>query len=179
MKDKSETVSQTLFGNSANAEGSRADGGLDDDDKILLEQYKIFVGTSEALVLRRQNVNTFFLSVNSILLAGEGLLLREEDLSLLASAATVGLAVGGVMLCFVWRRLINSFQQLSTGKFAVIHAMEERLPARMFTAEWKVLGSGKMPTVYRPFTKVESATPRVFTAVQLVVAVVAALRLLD
>ena len=86
MKNKSESVSQTLFGNSANAEGSRADGRLDDDDKTLLEQYKTFVGTSEALVLRRQNVNTFFLSVNCILLAGEGLLLLEKDLGSLASA---------------------------------------------------------------------------------------------
>ena len=35
----------------------------------LLEQYKLFVGTSESLVSRRQQVNTFFLAVNSILLA--------------------------------------------------------------------------------------------------------------
>ena len=177
MNSQTESVSQTLFGNSVNAEGSHPDGRFDDNDKTLLEQYKLFVGTSEALVLRRQNVNTFFLSVNSILLAGEGLLLREDDLSSLASAAIVGIAVGGMMLCFVWRRLITSFRQLSAGKFAVIHEMETKLPARIFTAEWEVLGSGKDPKVYRPFTKVESATPYVFAIVQFVVAVVGAIRL--
>ena len=90
MNSQTESVSQTLFGNSVNAEGSHPDGRFDDNDKTLLEQYKLFVGTSEALVLRRQNVNTFFLSVNSILLAGEGLLLREDDLSSLASARDCG-----------------------------------------------------------------------------------------
>lgn len=98
MKDKTESVRRTLFAISANAECSHADGRVDDNDNTLLEQYKLFVGTSEALVLRRQNVNTFFLSVNSILLAGEGLLLREDDLSSLASVAIVGFAVGGTML---------------------------------------------------------------------------------
>ena len=174
MNSQTDSVRQTLFGNCANAEGSHPDGRFGDNDKALLEQYKLFVGTSEALVLRRQNMNTFFLSVNSILLAGEGLLLREDDLSSLASAAIVGIAVGGVMLCFVWRRLIKSFQQLSAGKFAVIHEMERRLPARIFKAEWEVLGSGEDAKVYRPFTKVESATPYVFAIVQLVVAVVGA-----
>ena len=34
----------------------------ENDSAILLEQYKLFVGTSEALVQRRQGVNTFFLA---------------------------------------------------------------------------------------------------------------------
>ena len=178
MNDKSESVRQTLFGDSTNAGDLDLDGRFDDDNhKTLLEQYKLFVGTSEALVLRRQNVNTFFLSVNSILLAGEGLLLREDDLSSLASAAIVGIAVGGVVLCVVWRRLITSFQQLSAGKFAVIHGMEEKLPARLFAAEWEALGSGKDPKVYRPFTKVESATPCIFAIVQFIVAIVGVVNL--
>lgn len=82
------------------------------------------------------------------------------------------------MLCVVWRRLITSFQQLSTGKFAVIHEIEKKLPARIFTAEWEALGSGRNPKIYRPFTKVESATPIVFAIVQVVVAVVGAVRVL-
>ena len=43
----------------------------------LLEQYKLFVQTSESLVSRRQTVNTFFLSINSALLASIGILGRE------------------------------------------------------------------------------------------------------
>ena len=72
------------------------------------------------------------------------------------------LSCGGAVLCVVWWRLISSFQQLSKGKFAVIHALERRLPARIFAAEWVALGSGKDPKKYKPFTTIEKATPWVF-----------------
>ena len=42
------------------------------------------------------------------------------------------------------------------GKFDVIHALERKLPAQMFAAEWVALGRGEDPKIYRPFTKVES-----------------------
>ena len=160
MGNSVEDVRATLFGNQQR----------DDDGKTLLAQYRLLVETSEALILRRQGVNTFFLSVNSMILAGEGLLLRAGQSGPLESATTIGFALGGVMLCFVWHRLIISFRQLSTGKFRVIHEIEQRLPARMFAAEWVALGSGEDPKTYRPFTKLESTTPKIFGLVQLVVA---------
>ena len=135
-----------------------------DDAEALLTQYRLFVETSEALVARRQVVNTFFLSVNSIVLAGAGLLLRDDKFSDLESIALPFLSIGGAVLCFVWRRLISSFQQLSKGKFEVIHALERRLPARIFAAEWVALGCGKDPKKYKPFTAIEKTTPLVFGA---------------
>ncbi len=134
----------------------------DSDTQALLAQYKLFVGTSESLTSRRQNVNTFFLSVNSILLTAAGLLLRNGESSTLGYGALIGLGIGGVLLCFVWRKIITSFQQLSKGKFAVIHALERQLPARIFELEWVVLGEGKDPDKYIPFTKTESITPWIF-----------------
>lgn len=134
------------------------------DAPVLLEQYKLFVGTSEALTQRRQGVNTFFLSANSLLVAGAGLILRGGAASHMESMILVLLSAIGLGLAFVWRRLIHSFRQLSAGKFEVIHALEERLPARVFAAEWKALGSGEDPDVYRPFTRTESKTPLVFAA---------------
>ena len=132
------------------------------DSDALLEQYRLFVGTSEALSARRQGVNTFFLSVNSLVLAAGGLLFRDGTLNDLESFALICLSFGGCVLCFVWRRLISSFRQLSRGKFDVIHALERRLPARLFTAEWVALGRGVDPHRYRPFIKTEETTPLVF-----------------
>ena len=120
-----------------------------DDAEALLAQYRLFVETSEALVVRRQSVNTFFLSVNSIVLAAAGLLLRDGGLGDLESIALTCLSFGGAVLCVVWWRLISSFQQLSKGKFDVIHALERRLPARIFAAEWVALGFGKDPKKYK------------------------------
>lgn len=138
------------------------------DSEVLLAQYQLFVETSEALVVRRQHVNTFFLSVNSLVLAAAGLLLRDGKLSALEAGALVCLSLGGCVLSFVWRRLISSFRQLSKGKFDVIHALEQHLPARLFTAEWEALGCGKDPNKYRPFTKTESTTPYVFALLHIV-----------
>ena len=137
------------------------------DVETLLAQYRLFVETSESLVLRRQGVNRFFLSVNSLVLAGAGLLLRDGGTTVVEALVVILLALGGALLSFfVWRRLITSFLQLSKGKFKVIHELERQLPARMFTAEWDALGRGEDPKIYRPFTKVESATPVVFGIVQ-------------
>ncbi len=111
--------------------------------QALLEQYKLFVNTSEALVQRRRGVNTFFLSVNSLLLAAAGLIARDGSLGGVESLILISLSVSGGVPCLVWRSLISSFRQLSTGKFKVIHALEQRLPARIFSAEWVALGEGK------------------------------------
>ena len=157
MTNDTQAVEAELFGH---------DERTDEKAEALLTQYKLFVDTSEALVLRRQGVNNFFLSVNSLLLAAAGLLLRDSDSSKLEALVLIALAIGGVTLCVVWRRLITSFQQLSSGKFKVIHQLEDRLPARMFAAEWIALGSGEDPKKYRPFTKVESKTPLVFGVLQ-------------
>ncbi len=158
MTDHSQKVEDTLF-----ADGCTAPHDTD----ILLTQYRVLVETSEALVLRRQGVNNFFLSVNSLVLAGAGLILRDGKASGIEAVGLIVLAFGGLSLCFVWYRLIKSFQQLSKGKFAVILELEHRLPARMFAAEWAALGEGKDPTTYRPFTAVEAMTPKVFGAVQI------------
>ena len=143
-------------------------------EATLLKQYEIFVGTSEALAARRQGVNTFFLSVNSIVLAAAGLLFGARDsskpeLSGLESGALIALGYAGVVLCLVWRRLITSFRQLSQGKFKVIHALERRLAARVFTAEWWALGEGEDKKKYIPFTRAEKVTPIVFLLVQFAV----------
>ena len=133
----------------------------DADRETLFGQYRMFVETSEALVARRQGVNTFFLSVNSAILAVVGLLLRDGESADLESAMIVGLGLVGVALCCVWRRLLKSFGQLNTAKFAVILEIEKRLPARMFAAEWASLEHG-----YASFTETEGRTARVFAVFQ-------------
>ena len=135
----------------------------DADRETLFGQYRMFVETSEALVARRQGVNTFFLSVNSAILAVVGLLLRDGESADLESAMIAGLGLVGVALCSVWCRLIKSFGQLNTAKFAVIVAIEKRLPARMFAAEWATLEHG---ATYASFTETEGRTVLVFSVFQ-------------
>jgi len=93
------------------------------DEEALSAQNRLFVETSEALVVRRQHVSTFFLSANSLVLAAAGLLLRDGKLSDLESGALVCLSLGGGIICVVWGRIISIFRQLSKGKVEVIHAL--------------------------------------------------------
>jgi hypothetical protein len=48
-------------------------------------------------------------------------------------------------------------------KYAVIGALEERLPASLYwRAEWKALGEGKDPTRYWPLSHLEQWIPLLF-----------------
>ncbi|MDE0031799.1 MAG: hypothetical protein OXU75_01485 [Deltaproteobacteria bacterium] len=156
MASEPTTLEQELFGH------DHAASPNDTHVSILLEQYKLFVGTSEALVARRQQVNTFFLSVNSIILAATSLLIREGTVNNITAPALVVLGLSGIVLCIAWGRMIRSFGQLNQGKFDVIHAIERRLPARIFIAEWAVLGRGADASKYKPFTTTESWPPWIF-----------------
>lgn len=128
----------------------------------LLEQYKLLVQTSETLVARRQTVNTFFLSMNSLLLAASGIFVKEGMSERLSGFVLLALAITGLVLCVAWRRLVRSYQQLNAGKFEIIHLLEKHLPAAIFKAEWHALGAGKDKSKYNPFTKTEAAIPVIF-----------------
>lgn len=128
----------------------------------LLEQYKLFVGTSESLVSRRQGENRFFLTGNTLVLGAIGLFLRDPSNATLRAVSVIGLSITGVILAVSWFRMIRSYGQLNRGKFKVIHELERQLPAAIFDAEWVALGEGERSKVYRPFTSVEQGIPVAF-----------------
>ncbi len=128
--------------------------------RSLLDQYRLLVESSERVVARRQTANTFFLSINSGLLIVAGVLLREGDLvSTLGGGVSAGVSLMGFFICFVWWRMVTSFRQLNTAKFRIIHLLEGHLPAAVFAAEWDALGEGHDPSLYRPFTRLETQIP--------------------
>ena len=128
----------------------------------LLEQYKLLVETSESLVSRRQAVNTFFLTLNSFLLSGIGLFVKDGLRGRVGGIGLLSLSISGLILCVAWTRLVRSYRQLNSGKFAIINRIEQHLPAAMFQAEWQSLAEGKDNKKYRPFTKTEERIPVVF-----------------
>jgi len=131
----------------------------------VFDLYKIMVASSEGLVARRQGVNTFFLTINGAVLTAAGLILGKGSDQRLQAAGISILTITGIILSMAWLSLIRSFGQLNTGKFAVINRIESIFPVKIFDAEWKALGEGKDPRLYRPFTKREVWPPKVFLAV--------------
>jgi len=122
------------------------------------ELYKMMVSSSEALVSRRQGVNTFFLTMNGLLLTAVGLFVRGGSDGQLQAA-------GILVLCSAWRSLIISFGQLNSGKFAIINTMERDLAASIYAAEWEALERGENSNVYRSFTSREVIVPVAFGAI--------------
>ncbi|MCP9952925.1 RipA family octameric membrane protein [Actinomadura madurae] len=130
---------------------------------IAIEQYKIYVEMADRISARRSLANTFFLTINTAALAllGSGWQHLPVHIGWRASLPLVAL----LTQCIAWYSSIRSYQQLSTAKYKVIGAFEERLPASPFMkAEWKILGEGKSPKLYFPLTQVERTVPIIFAA---------------
>jgi len=126
----------------------------------LLEQYKLYVEMADRISGRRMTTNTFFLTLQTGLVALLGLLIKEQP-----SSTNVWIALpaaAGIIFSYTWWRLVNSYRQLNTGKFAVIHQLEKLLPTAPYDAEWVALGSGKDPKRYRQLTDVEAFVPLAF-----------------
>ncbi|MDD4984860.1 MAG: hypothetical protein PHQ43_03580 [Dehalococcoidales bacterium] len=126
----------------------------------LLEQYKLYVEMTDNISDRRDRSNAFYLTLLSGLLVVVSAIaaIWGAD-SPLAALMAIGIGVVGVLLCAVWFINIRSYRQLNTGRFAVIHRMEQELPFACYDEEWEVLGRGKDKSKYWPFTHVEKWVP--------------------
>lgn len=131
----------------------------------VLEIYKLYVEMADRISSRRQTANSFFLTINSAIVALVGYvnLASSQDSAAFLFYALV--AIAGMILSYLWYRLVLSYKQLNSGKFKVIHAIESMLPLRPYDAEWIALGKGKNPDLYKPFTHIETLVPWVFFAI--------------
>jgi len=145
----------------------------------LLELYKIYVEMTDNISSRRSKSNTFFLSVNTLLVTAIGILSelgsRFEILNVYWVLIT---SFSGVLFCWTWLSTINSYRQLNSGKFKVIHLIEEKLPLAMYKAEWKYLKPKREVDRYKQLTIVESWVPRIFACVYLALMIIATILLI-
>jgi len=131
------------------------------ESELLFEQYKLYVELMDKVSERRHQANSFFLTVNTILITALTSFVALTQQPNIRYGWVLVAIVAGIIFCLTWRRLIQSYKQLNTGKFEIIHHLEKRLPARLFYAEWEVLKCGD-GTVYKPFSHEEMRVPVVF-----------------
>jgi hypothetical protein len=141
----------------------------------LLEQYKLYVETSQQTSERRQNANNFLLTLNSSLVA-----LYVTFLSTFGHHHWNALIpFTGLFVCFLWYSTVDSYKDLNTAKFRVIHELEEQLPVALFKHEWYVCGQNRKKTdkpiedKYIPLTHLERWIPVAFAGLYIVLAVYA------
>lgn len=130
----------------------------------LLEQYKIYIASAEKISDRRQKANEFFLGLNTALVALLGFVATKMNQGDITSILVLA-SVAGITMCYLWYRIIRSYDGLNGGKFQVIHAIEARLPLALYDTEWEMLGRGKNKEIYWPFTKIERWVPWIFVVI--------------
>ncbi|WP_063046447.1 RipA family octameric membrane protein [Nocardia pseudovaccinii] len=127
----------------------------------VLDQYKLCVEMADRVSARRNLSNTFFLTMNTaVVAAAVAAATRLTTLSIWLLAA--GLLVL-LTQCAAWFTLMRSYRLLNSAKYAVIGAFEQRLPAYAYSrAEWVALGEGRDWRKYLPLTHIEQWVPGIF-----------------
>jgi hypothetical protein len=121
------------------APASQSDRASVVDGSVELELYKLAVEMADRVSARRALANTFFLTVNTGLAA----LLGGQHLRWYVAAA-------GIVFALSWWWLLQSYRRLNSAKYAVITAIEPRLPLHPFTDEWEQLQGTRSPAAVWP-----------------------------
>ena len=135
----------------------------DSERNELLEIYKLHAELADRVSQRREAANQRYTSMLVGLGAFVAALLRfgHGDLLLIATCLV---SVLGMLMARSWSVVIQSYRQLNSGKFAVLHKLEESLAFPFFTREWELLGDGNDPGRYQKLTDVEKFLPWMFFA---------------
>lgn len=133
------------------------------DRTELFEQYKLFLETSENLVVRRQTVNSFYLSANTALITIMTTVVSiygdlPEKIFVCALVAIVGL-----ILSISWYHVLDSYGILNSSKMKIISLIERELPMSLYDTEWDVMSDKLNSKKYISFTDNEKKAPKAFT----------------
>jgi hypothetical protein len=131
-----------------------------EDKQRYFEQYKLYIGGIEKISDRRDSANRYFITLNSSIFVLAGLVIQYTQNN--QKLFLIGLCLLGLAVSVIFWFSINAYKQLNTGKFAMVHIIEEKLPLQLYKDEWKILGEGKNKKKYFPFSHIERLIPIVF-----------------
>jgi hypothetical protein len=125
-----------------------------------LDIYKLSVEMADRVSARRAVASSFFLTVQSGLVASLAFVAGQRW----------SIALAGIVLATSWLLLLRSYRQLNGAKFQVIQEMEKRLPVAPYSDEWKLLDKdyAALRERYTPLGTIEQTVPVVFVAINLV-----------
>lgn len=128
----------------------------------LLEIYKLHVEMADRVSWRREGANRLFVTLLSAIAVFMAAVMRFGQGTMPTNLAVAVLAATGFLLAAAWYVTIRSYRQLNTGKFKVIHEMEERLAFSFYKREWELLDEGNNRGKYWKLTVVETFGPIIF-----------------
>jgi len=121
------------------------------------------VEMADRVSARRALANSFFVSVQSALVAAVGFSSNDEW----------PLPIAGIVVAVAWWLSLRSYRMLNRAKFEVINRMEERLPAQPYKDEWTALAQAEGPLHkrYAALSFVEQTVPVAFLALNIILLV--------
>ncbi len=122
------------------------------------EIYKLMVEMADRVSQRRQAANSFYLSINTLLVTASAYL-GTTDISI---RLTIFVCCAGVTVSVLWITAITSYKSLNENKFAIINALEAKLIAQPYTDEWARIDPAIHGKKHRPFHRTERVVPKVF-----------------
>lgn len=150
----------------------------------LIEQYKVYLTTSEDVLNRRQSTSNFYTTINTsmltIVVTIAGVLLGLPALAgSLLTVSLILITVGaiGILLNINWLNLLESYGRLNGAKMKVISEIEKSLPANIYDTEWKVMSERLCGERYVSFTSIEKRLPVFFMILFSIMIVFAAVML--
>lgn len=146
----------------------------DIEPEKLFEQYKLFSETSESLVARRQNVNSFYITANTALItiAATAFSLGNNLFSQLV--ITMVLSLPGILLNISWLKVMESYSLINSSKMKILGMLEKKLAASLFDAEWEAMSNKYNKQRYVSFSDREKYLPIIFNWVFVMVDIVCA-----
>ena len=137
-----------------------------------LELYKLGVEMADRVSARRGTANSFYVTLQSALIAMLGFLTsdqRHPDHWLLVAVCGAGVITAGT-----WFLVLRSYRDLNAAKFNVITRLEDQLPHRLFADEWATLKKDNLKwwrPRYAELGTVERVAPAVFFCLNLALGV--------
>lgn len=128
----------------------------------LLEQYKLYVEMADRISQRRDQSNRFYSALLTGLLAVISVVAKLSDWQTsgnLLSVVLISVGLAGLAVCAIWFINIRSYKQLNSGKFRIIHEVEEQLPFPLYKKEWDYLRPPAGKKKYFQLTRIEQFIP--------------------
>jgi len=132
------------------------------DPEKLFEQYKLFSDTSESLVTRRQNVNSFYITANTALITIAATIFSANDNLFSQLIITMVLSFPGILLNRSWLKVMESYALVNSSKMKILGMIEKKLSASLYDAEWEVMSNEYNMKKYISFSDRERNLPIIF-----------------
>lgn len=134
------------------------------------QEYRLFAESTQFLTERRQNATQVYVTVNTLIFAVLGYLLKDAPSTGLELAVMSGALVAcGIAASFVWLRTIERYRKLIGWRYEQLMHMESDLgfeSHRMFTKEYESLFDPSARPG-RAFSRMEAWLPRLFIVLYL------------